>query len=337
MFDPIEFTVRLIDIESLSGFETAIGDFLFDELTKLGYAHVLRQVVGGDRFNVWASPVERPRVVLNTHMDTVPPFIPASQDAEFIYGRGACDAKGQISAMIGAGERLRAAGIENFGLLFVVGEETSSDGAKSANEYFKDRGIQFVQVGEPTESNFARATKGALIVTAEFKGKSAHSSQPQLGDSAINKMVDCITVINGDYWGTNEILGSTTVNVGVVRGGTAANVIPDHAECEIVFRLVGPPEEVQAHLEGLVSLYSGRLVASRGNPPQVLFVPPGHEPGIVVAFGTDIPYLGNFGTPLLFGAGSILDAHSDHERVGKQALLDAVVTYYETVSSLCQS
>lgn len=335
MFDPIAFTRRLIDIPSPTDHEAAVGAFLFDELTRLGYA-CRKQDVTSDRFNVFASAGGRPRVVLNSHIDTVPPWFESSEDDDFVYGRGACDTKGVISAMIAAGERLRAGGIGDFAFLLVVGEETDSIGAKSANVAFHDLGSEYVLVGEPTESTFARASKGALTIFATFAGKAGHSAYPERGDSAINKMVNAIAEINAANWGTHDVLGSATVNVGVVQGGEKPNVIAAEAECQMIFRTVGDPEEVRVKVEALLTKHGGRITVARGNAPQFMIVPDG-MPSTVVAFNTDVPHLGALGKPLLFGPGSILDAHGVNEKIRKRELMDAVNRYYEAVTGLLGS
>ncbi|HVE71503.1 MAG TPA: M20/M25/M40 family metallo-hydrolase [Thermoanaerobaculia bacterium] len=334
MLDPIALTRELIDVPSTTENELAVGERLERELTRLGF-DTQRHEVTPTRFNLLARAGGRPRVVFNTHIDTVPPWIESSEDEEYIYGRGACDTKGIIAAMLAAGERLRLRGVEDFAFLFVVGEETDSAGAKLANTAFADLGSEYVVVGEPTESMFASASKGALYANVRFEGVAAHSAYPHLGESAINKMVAAIAEINATDWGAHHHLGKTTVNIGTVRGGQRPNIIPDEAECEVFFRLVTTPEEVQRRLEDLVAQHGGRVTASRGNVPQLMIVPEG-QPSAVVSFNTDVPWLKNLGKPLLFGPGSILDAHGVGEKIGKQELLAAVGTYEEMVVSLLE-
>jgi acetylornithine deacetylase len=335
MFDPIAFAKRLIDIPSPTDDEFDVAVFLHNELNTLGYA-CRRQEVSEHRFNLYAGAGGRPRVVLNSHIDTVPPWFGASEDDGALYGRGACDTKGIIAAMIAAGERLRASGMNNFGFLFVVGEETDSIGAKMANQEFGALGSEYVLVGEPTQSTFARASKGALTCFVRFDGIAGHSAYPERGDSAINKMVAAITEINATEWGVDDDLGATTVNVGVVRGGEKPNVIPAEAECQMIFRTVTDPAIVQAKLEAILTRHGGTITVSRGNPPQFMTVPDGAK-SVVVAFNTDVPHLGALGKPLLFGPGSILDAHGTNEKIGKKELLDSIETYVETVHALCRS
>jgi acetylornithine deacetylase len=330
--DPLPLARKLIDIPSTTDNEGDVGAFLFDELTRLGYA-CRKHAVSETRFNVFAAAGGRPRVVLNSHIDTVPPWFGFREDDDFIYGRGACDTKGILAAMIAAGEQLRGDGVTDFAYLFVVGEETDSIGAKGANIEFKDLGSEYVLVGEPTESTFARASKGAFTAFVRFEGIAGHSAYPERGDSAIRKMVNAIAEIHATPWGTHEVLGEATVNVGAVRGGEKPNVIAAEAECDMIFRTVGEPETVRARLEPLVARHGGRITLSRGNPPQFMHVPDG-APSTVVAFNTDVPWLSALGKPLLFGPGSILDAHGQNEKIGKQELLAAVDTYAKTVKSL---
>ena len=333
MFDPIPFARRLIDIPSPTDHESDAATFLFDELNRLGY-DCRKQTVTDTRFNVFAAAGGRPRIVLNSHIDTVPPWFESSEDSEFLYGRGACDTKGVIAAMIAAGERLRASGMRDFAFLFVVGEETDSIGAKSANAAFGNLGSEYVLVGEPTESKFARASKGALTCFVRFEGIAGHSAYPERGESAINKMVAAIAEINLTDWGRHDVLGHATVNVGVVRGGEKPNVIPASAECEMIFRTVTDIEHVREQLATLLSEHGGEITLARGNASQFMVVPEG-APSAVVAFNSDIPHLGALGKPLLFGPGSILDAHGPSERIAKKELMASIDVYVDTVMKLC--
>jgi acetylornithine deacetylase len=335
VLDPIALARQLIDVPSTTGDEFAAGELLERELARLGFA-TERHKVSENRFNLLARAGGRPRVVLNSHIDTVPPWFGSREDGEFIYGRGACDTKGILAAMIAAGERLRARSVNDFAFLFVVGEETDSIGAKTANTHFADLGSEYCVVGEPTESRFARASKGALTCIIRFEGVAAHSAYPERGDSAIHRMIAAVAEINHTDWGSHEVLGRTTVNCGVVRGGEKPNIIAAQAECEIMFRLVTTPEDVQSRLADLLSEHKGTITAARGNVPQFMHVPKG-RPSTVVAFNTDVPWLSNLGEPILFGPGSILDAHGVDEKIGKRELLAAVDTYEQLVIDLCQS
>jgi acetylornithine deacetylase len=333
--DPIALARELIDVPSTTDDEFAVGELLERKLQALGF-ETERHAVSATRFNLLARAGERPRVVLNTHIDTVPPWFESSEDGEFVYGRGACDTKGIIAAMLAAGERLRARGTTDFAFLFVVGEETDSIGAKKANEHFRGLGSEYVVVGEPTDSTFVKASKGALTCVIRFRGVAAHSAYPELGDSAITKLAAAIAEINATDWGSHEILGHSTANVGVVRGGEKPNIIPASAELEMIFRLAGHPDETLERVRALAARHDGEVVLSRGNPPQFMHVPEGRE-SKVVAFNTDVPWLSNLGKPLLFGPGSILDAHGVRERIAKRELLAAVNVYEELVTDLCRS
>ena len=332
--DSIALARTLIDVPSVTDDERAVGELLDRELTALGFA-TRRQDVTDTRFNLFASAGGRPRVVLNSHIDTVSPWFASREDDGYVYGRGACDTKGILAAMIAAGERLRARGVVDFAFLFVVGEETDSIGAKSANVAFADLGSEYCVVGEPTESVFARASKGAFTAFVEFDGRAGHSGYPESGDSAIHKMIAALAEIQATDWGSHDVFGKTTVNVGVVRGGEKPNVIAPSAETQLMFRIVGEPDEVQQRLDALVRKYDGRITVARGNPPQAMVVPEGAE-SRVVAFNTDVPWLTNLGKPLLFGPGSILDAHSANERIAKKELLAAVDAYESMVISLLE-
>jgi acetylornithine deacetylase len=335
VIDPIALARKLIDVPSPTGEERAMGEALERELAQLGLM-TKRQAVDRDRFNIFASAGGRPRVVINSHIDTVPPWFASREDGERIYGRGACDTKGVIAAMIAAGERLLARGERDFAFLFVVGEETDSIGAKSANIEFATLGSEFVIVGEPTESKFARASKGALTAIVHFDGVAAHSAYPERGDSAVTKMIAAIAAIESTDWGSHDLLGHATVNVGVVRGGEKPNIVPASAECELMFRTAGDHEAVRAKLQDLVGRFGGRITLARGNAPQFMVVPDG-APSAVVAFNTDVPHLGNLGKPLLFGPGSILDAHGASEFIARGDLIAAIDVYCDTVSGLCRS
>ncbi|MCM2313689.1 MAG: M20/M25/M40 family metallo-hydrolase [Thermoanaerobaculia bacterium] len=330
--DPIQLARQLIDIPSPTEFEREIGEFLDPLLSSLGFS-CERHHVSSERFNILARTAARPRVILCTHIDTVPPFFSSSEDGSHLYGRGACDTKGLMAAMICAAEALLGEGVDGFGLLLVVGEETDSIGAKRANEHFAGLGSEYVVVGEPTESTFVRATKGALTVKVEFSGVAAHSAYPELGDSAIVKLAEAIRAITALDWGESPSLGRTTANVGVVRGGLKANIVPPSAELEMIFRLVEEPEIVLRRLESLVAPFDGHVSRWYGNAPVPMVVPRGAQ-STVVAFNTDAPHLGNLGRPLLYGPGSILDAHTDRERIAKGDILAAIETYRALVPDL---
>ena len=326
-----ELTRRLIDIPSPSGEEGEVGRFLAAHLGALGYAVESQEVAEG-RANVIATTGARPRVVLSTHMDTVPPSIASSEDEEFIRGRGACDAKGIIAAQIAASERLRAEGFKEVGLLFTVDEELGSIGARAANEHALARDCEFLINGEPTGNKLAVGSKGSLRVRLACEGRAAHSAYPEHGDSAIEKLLDVLADVRACAWPADEFFGETTCNVGTVAGGTRPNVIPAEAEAVLQLRLVTESGEVKKILERAIAGRARVEYLSVAEPVRMRAVE-GFE-SEVVRFTTDIPYLTNWGVPLLLGPGSILDAHTAHEKVSKRELEESVELYVRLARSL---
>jgi acetylornithine deacetylase len=331
--DVIALTRRLVDIESITGNEARVGHALVDELQRLGY-NVQRTIVEGERANVYAtSPQEpNPTVVFSTHMDTVPPFIPSSENDSRISGRGSCDAKGIIAAQIAAAERLKQGGIY-IGLLFLVGEERDSAGAKVANQ--QKNSCRFLINGEPTENRIAIASKGSLRVQVTATGRMAHSAYPELGESAIDKLVEVLHRLRAMKLPSDPDIGPCTMNIGVIEGGRAPNVIPDNARAQLLYRLVGPAEALR-----------NEIVATAGDLAKVEFtleIPAVRLrtfeglPTMVAAFTTDIPALSNWGQPLLLGPGSIHVAHTEGEYVEKKQLNDAIELYCGIAKKLLKS
>ncbi len=328
--DLVSLTRSLVDIESISGNERAVGEFLLEYLSGLGYS-TSRMEVTPQRFNVYATVSERkPDVVFSTHMDTVPPFIPSSEDSEHIYGRGSCDAKGIIAAQIAAAECLRREGTITPGLLFVVGEERDSQGAATANKHAP--GSRFLINGEPTENRIAIASKGTLRVELVARGKMAHSAYPELGESAIDKLLDALHRLRAMELPSNPEVGPCTLNIGIIEGGEAPNVVPPFARAQLLYRLVGPSDELKR-----------RIVGTVGNRAEVTFVleipfvrlRTVHDiPTMVAAFTTDIPGLSNWGEPVLLGPGSIHVAHTERERIEKRQLHEAVELYCAVAKEL---
>jgi acetylornithine deacetylase len=328
--EAVTLTRQLVDIESITGNETAVGNYLYGELCRLGYQTV-KMPVEDSRFNVYAKSNEdpKPAIVFSTHMDTVPPFIPSSEDAGRIYGRGSCDAKGIISAQIAAAERLRQQKIY-VGLLFVVGEERDSLGADVANQ--QAAGCRFLVNGEPTENRMALASKGTLRVEVTARGRMAHSAYPELGDSAIDKLISALGRLRAMPLPSDPELGPCTLNIGLIEGGRAPNVISDYAHADLLYRLVGPTEELRR-----------QIVATAGEQVEVTF--PLELPfqrlrtvdglaTMIAAFTTDIPKLTNWGEPLLIGPGSIHVAHTEGEYIEKQQLHDAIELYCRIAQGL---
>jgi acetylornithine deacetylase len=328
--DAVALTRRLVDIESITGNEATVGNYLYSELSRLGY-RTTRMPVEGDRFNLYAMldagsrgpGAESPSVTFSTHMDTVPPFIPSSEDASQIYGRGSCDAKGIMAAQIAAAERLRQQGIY-VGLLFVVGEERDSLGAEVANKHAPS-GCRFLINGEPTENRIALASKGTLRVEVTARGRMAHSAYPELGESAIDKLIAALARLRGMALPADPEVGPCTLNIGLIEGGRAPNVIPDYAHADLLYRLIGPSEDLRQ-----------QILATAGDQVEVTFpleIPFMHlrttdgVPTMIAAFTTDIPKLANWGAPLLIGPGSIHVAHTDGEYIEKQQLAEAIELY----------
>jgi acetylornithine deacetylase len=328
--DVTELTRTLIDIPSVTGDERAVGIFLHEHLESLGY-QVQLQEVARERFNVFATTGEPSRVVLSTHLDTVPPFIQSSEDDEKIYGRGACDAKGIIAAQINAAEKLRAAGVQELGLLFTVDEEQGSRGAQIAN-LEKPGGVEYLINGEPTDNKLASATKGSIGLNLRTRGRAAHSAYPEQGESAIEKLLDVLERIRQCEWPVDDLLGPTTCNIGVISGGTRANVVPDSAFADLRIRLVSSGAPVRKLIEAAIAGRAEVEYLSEHEPVRLETID-GIEQ-CIVRFTTDIPYLSNWGKPLLLGPGSILNAHTEHEFVEKRELEQAIEIYVQMVSTL---
>jgi acetylornithine deacetylase len=330
---PFELTRALVDIESTTNQEKLVGDFLFAHLSALAASsngQIERMAVAPERDNIfvaWGEPV----VTFSTHMDTVPPWFTSREDDEFIWGRGACDAKGIIASMIAAAEKLLAGGTRNLGLLFVVGEERNSAGAKAAAA--TPRGSRFLINGEPTENRLALGSKGALRYEIIARGKLAHSAYPELGHSAIHALLDVLQDIRRIPLPEHALLGRSTLNVGTISGGRAPNVVADEARAEIMFRTVGDPAALR---EAVAAAAVGSAEAR-----EVLHTSAIHLtafdglPTTVVAFATDIPtFDGAWGKPFLIGPGSIHVAHTAEERIAKKELLEAVEIYARMATRL---
>jgi acetylornithine deacetylase len=337
--DPVDvlgLAQQLIDIESTTGNEGEVGKWLAAYLRGRGYS-VLEQPLAPlidppspiPRINVIAA-VGEPELVFSTHFDCVPPFFPSRVENGTLYGRGACDAKGILAAQVAAAERLRARGETRIGLVFVAGEERGSDGAKAANKIGSK--TRFLVNGEPTDLRLGAATRGCFRVRLTARGKAAHSGYPELGESAIEKLIDCLVALRAADWPSDPLLGKTHYTVGLINGGVAPNVIPPNAEAEVFFRTVGEHEPVR---ELLTQVLAGRVEVQ-----EVLELPavrmhtiPGFETAVFSYF-SDVPFLSNWGTPLLLGPGSIHVAHTDHEQIAIDELTRAVDTYERLAATL---
>jgi acetylornithine deacetylase len=324
----LDLARSLIDIDSTTGREGEACRWLADHLRTRGFT-VTEQPVDGDRVNLMAFLDPNPDVVLSTHVDCVPPFFPSRVSGGRLHGRGACDAKGILAAQVAATERLRDAGEERVGLLFVVGEERGSDGAAAADTVAP--GSRYLIDGEPTDSRLGRASRGVLRVKLRAEGRAAHSSQPDLGVSAIDTLVDALVALRGLPLPEDPDLGTTFYVVGLVSGGIAPNVVSPSAEAELNFRTVGPGADV---LESLGPLKERVFVEPVLEvPPVRLHTLPGFE-SAVFAFTTDIPLLPRWGRPLLFGPGSILVAHTEDESIEIAEMEAAVDTYARLAKAL---
>jgi acetylornithine deacetylase len=325
----------LISIESITGNEEPVAAYLERVLRGMGL-EPRDQAVAPGRRNIVAGP-ERPSVIFCTHMDTVPPYVPLREDERFLHGRGACDTKGIIASMLEAGRRMLAQGDRDFGYLFVVGEETDNAGARAANGIVRAR---YVIVGEPTENRVAVGHKGLLRVRIKVTGTACHSAYPEQGDSAIHRLLGYLSRVLAADFGRDEILGAATANVGEIRGGVAANVLAPYAEATVLIRVVTSLEEVErelarcfedpgtGELDARVDLSERKRMAR----PRLERVEGYAE--TVVSYGTDVPFLMDVGKPVLFGPGSILDAHTATERIEKRAMVEAVSAYIDIARRL---
>jgi acetylornithine deacetylase len=335
--DPIQLTVALCRIESTTYHEGAVGDFLAEFLAQRGWAvektpveQPAESASAGSRWNVYAGTAgETPDLVFSTHLDTVPPYIPPTEDADFLYGRGVSDAKGIIAAQIAAAEALRALGFK-IGVLFVSGEERDSAGARAAN--LNPKGSRFLINGEPTDNRLALASKGALRAVFTSTGKMAHSAYPELGESAVHKLVEALGKVLALPLPSLEDVGPSTLNIGQIHGGHAPNVIADKAEAQVLVRLVGDSAPVRA---ALVEAAAGLAeVDFTLEIPFVRLRAVAGLPTMIAKFTTDIPQLSNWGEPLLLGPGSIHVAHTPFEKLAKRELLEAVELYIQVAKQL---
>ena len=322
--DPLPLALELMGVDSTSGGEGAVVALAERLLVARGW-RVQRIPVTAGRDTLLATSGDAPALAFCTHLDTVPPYIPPRVEGGRLHGRGACDAKGIAAAMVCAGERLRERGTPT-ALLFVVGEETTHDGAHAANaSALRPPSVRVLVTGEPTESTLALGTKGALRFTLRTRGRAAHSAYPHLGESATARLVELLAELASLPLPSDALLGDSTVNIGLLAGGVADNVMAPAAEARLMARLVTSPDDAIAlftrWVNGRAELEPGPQV-----PPVRLGVVPGFATS-VAAFATDIPALTAWGTPYLFGPGSIHVAHTDHEYVALDELRAAVDSY----------
>ncbi len=327
--DPVALTRTLVDIDSTTGLEHEAGVWLAQFLRRRGYT-VDEQPVTEGRFNVYAHLDTPPQVVLSTHFDCVPPYFPSREEGGLVFGRGSCDAKGILAAQIAAAERVRATGETRIAVLFVVGEERGSDGARVANE-FAPAGVKYLVNGEPTDNRLGAATRGVLRVRLRASGRAAHSAFPELGESAIDKLLDALMVIRGLSLPEDPLLGRTHYTVGTIDGGVAPNVVSPHASAELLFRIVGDGSAVREQLGVVDGLVAVEQVLDM--PAVRMHVVPGFE-SAVFPYTTDVPLLTRWGKPLLLGPGSIHVAHTDEEHLAIDELHQAVELYTSLATRL---
>lgn len=325
--DVVGVTRGLVDIDSTTGREGDCVLWMATLLSEAGYG-VVEQVVDGARRNIYAA-FGKADVVMSTHLDCVPPFFPSHLDGDLLYGRGSCDAKGIAACQVAAAEILRREGISNVGLLFVVGEERGSDGAKTAQALAS--GSRFLINGEPTDNRLGIGTRGALRYNLRAKGRAAHSSFPELGVSAIDKLIDALVMLRKIDMPDHPVLGRTHYTVGLIKGGVAPNVIPFEAEAEVMFRTVADVEGLRASMTQLTPLVTVEEILDV--PPVIMPAVPGFETA-TFPYTTDIPFLSNWGTPLLYGPGSIHVAHTDNEHIKVADLQRAVQDYVQLTKHL---
>jgi acetylornithine deacetylase len=331
MTDVVALAAELLAVQSPTGAEQGAVDFVSRWLVARGWNVTLQEVTRG-RANVWASR-GRGEVTLSTHLDTVPPYVPPRLEGGRLHGRGACDAKGIAAAMIAAADGLALEGENRVDLLFVVGEEKGSDGARAANRL--PATSRWLINGEPSESRLASGAKGSLRVMVRTHGRAAHSAYAHLGQSAIEPMLELLPTVKRLPLPTDPVLGETTVNIGTIRGGTEANIVPAACEAEVMFRLVGDVEPLERMLEEWAS---GRAELEWGStiPAQHFHTIEGFEVA-PVAYTSDIPLLGRWGTPLLYGPGSIHVAHTPDEYIDLDELRGAVDAYQRMVRALLEA
>jgi acetylornithine deacetylase len=333
--DYLQIARDLIAIESITGNEEPVVAYLESALQEMGLDVRSEEAAPGRR-NIMAGP-ERPRVLFCTHTDTVPPFLSPSEDDEFLHGRGACDTKGISAALLGAGVRLLEKGVRDFGYLFVVGEEVDNAGAIAANRSVR---ADYIVVGEPTENRLAVGHKGAFGVRVKVSGRACHSAYPDHGDSAVHRLLRYLARVQETDFGSSDILGPSTSNIGVISGGVAHNVLAPSAEAQVMIRVVSDIDELEARFRECFVDPETRQHDERVELDVYLrMLSPNLErlegfEETIVSYGTDLPFLADVGKPLLFGPGSILDAHTATEKISKAQIAEAVDKYVEIAESL---
>lgn len=328
-----QLTLTLMSFDSTTGQEAALGHFVAQWLNERGFTLFLQPIeAGGSRCNVFATWGE-PHVVLSTHLDCVPPFIPPTETATHIMGRGACDAKGIMAAQLMAAWQLKERGIRDFGVLFLVGEESDSIGAKTFAASDLTQNIRFIINGEPTQSRFAAGQKGVLAFELHTQGEAGHSAYPERFQSALHPLIhDLNALLSTPLPGSSEF-GESTLNIGKVQGGVAANVTAPHAHAQLLMRVAAPLDKVTQTVREAISPASTLKIVTASEAMR-FYLPEG-ESGEVVGFGTDGPHLGRGAIAIvLYGPGSIHDAHTAHEWIDKAEQARAVTVYAQLVTQL---
>ncbi|KAJ2896637.1 hypothetical protein MKZ38_005396 [Zalerion maritima] len=352
----------LVEIESLTGNEYTVGNFLAEYLSNRGYQTQLNSLPPTDKTKpgetrsdllAWrGSDFSHSKVVVTSHIDTVPPYIPYGISDEIptsetvITGRGSVDAKASVAAQIIAVEELMAAGsldTDDVALLYVVGEESTGDGMRAFSDMLGNMDpepqIQAAIFGEPTENKLACGHKGHVGCVVTAKGKAGHSGYPWLGKSANEIMIKALAKLFGTDLGSSPLFGHTTVNVGIMDGGVASNVIPESALADLTIRVaIGPQESgadtvVERLRMVLKSIDSEAFDTQCFNGYGVIECEcnvEGFETEIM-NYGTDIPNFKANAKRYLYGPGTILVAHSDHEAIKLADLEESVEGYKKLV------
>ncbi|KAL2019355.1 hypothetical protein VTK56DRAFT_9735 [Thermocarpiscus australiensis] len=374
----------LVEIPSISGAEGNAALFLSRQLVNLNYTVKLQRLPSppegsasspstaaadrhGPRYNVLAwpgsatttNPTLSGRVLVTSHIDVVPPYTPyqihddggagSITSDTLITGRGAVDAKGSVAAQITAVDELLTAGAirpEDVMLLFVAGEETDGEGMKVFSASLDDhQSFKAAVFGEPTENKLACGHKGIATGTVAARGRAGHSGYPWLGKSATEVLVRALGRLLDADLGSSERYGNTTVNVGLLRGGVAANVIPKEASAKLAVRVaVGNRttggEIVRGRLEEMLretdeEALSLEWVTGYG-PVECNCDVEGFET-LVVNYGTDVPHLRGDHVSYLYGPGTILVAHGDNEGLRVRDLEAAVEGYKKLIKHAVES
>ena len=324
--DIAERLLKWLAVDSTSGNEREFLQLLEGMFHDDGW-QITRQPVEEDRWNLLVTDGTDPQVLLSTHVDTVPPVLEVDYDGQVVRGRGACDTKGGLLAMVHAARRVRDAGIEGVGFLLVVGEEVDHRGAKEATALQLD--VDRIILCEPTQNRVVTAQKGMVRCTLRTRGVAGHSAFPDDGESAVGPLLDALEAIRGHDWPTDELLGATTVNIGVIDAGVAANVFAPEARAEVLFRAVSDAEQLLHEVRSTVG-GDVEMVDVVYNDPVFFDVPSGVDT-CTVPFNTDAPYLADIADVWLVGPGDIRCAHSEDEQIRIGEIFDGIELYEKLI------